>query len=505
MITPAISVLSAVEGMGIATSRLEPFVIEIAIVILAALFLVQRRGTDGIGRVFGPIMLVWFTVLAGLGLKEVLRTPEILHALAPHNAVDFFFEFGWSGFWALGSVFLVVTGGEALYADMGHFGRRPIKYGWFSLVFPALALNYFGQGALLLREPEAITSPFFYMAPQWALWPLVILATMATVIASQALISGAFSLTTQAMRLDYLPRLKVVQTSAHHRGQVYVPIVNWILMISCIGLVIGFQTSSRLAAAYGIAVTGTMAITTLLYMGVALHQWHWPRWRVFSIGLVLLAIDLAFLFAQIVKIPHGGWFALAVGLAQFTLMTTWRTGRRTVAAGIRRGELPLADFVASLPARHPGRVEGTAAFLFKDTGATPPALLVNLEHNKVLHEQVLLVSAITDDVPVVDPAGRFLVAELGHGLWQVELHFGFMEEPDMPRALRSISLDDRPLDVDRITYFLGRETVVSTPAKAMHPLREEIFVLQSRTAASAARFFKLPAARVFEVGTTVEI
>jgi len=505
MITPAISVLSAVEGLGVATSALEPFVIEIAVVILAGLFLIQRRGTAGIARVFGPIMVVWFVTLGVLGVDQIVRTPEVLQALNPLRAIDFFSEYRWSGFWALGSIFLVVTGGEALYADMGHFGRRPIKLGWFSLVLPALALNYLGQGALLVRSPEAIESPFFLLGPSWATWPLAILATVATVIASQALISGAFSITTQAMRLDYLPRLKVVHTSRHHIGQVYVPIVNWILMAACIGLVLGFRSSGRLAAAYGIAVTMTMAITTLLFAGVARQRWGWSSAKTYAVALPLLAIDLAFLGAQIVKIPDGGWFALAVGIAQFVLMTTWRKGRAAVADQIRRGETPIAAFVADLEQEPVQRVPGAAAFLFKDAGAAPPALLVNLLHNKVLHECVLLLSIETTDSPYVPEALRLSSTPVGPGMWQVVVTFGFMDDPDVPRALAALELDGRPVDVDAITYFLGRETIVSTAEPTMHPLREHLFVLQNRTAASAARFFNLPARQVFEVGTTIEI
>jgi len=505
MITPAISVLSAVEGLNVATEAFRSVVIEIAIVILAALFVIQRRGTGGIGRVFGPIMLVWFAVLGVLGLKQIVANPGVLVALNPLRAIDFFTEYHWGALWALGSVFLVVTGGEALYADMGHFGRRPIKLGWFTLVFPALMLNYLGQGALLANHPEAIESPFFLMAPSWAIWPLVVLATTATVVASQALISGAFSLTTQAMRLDYLPRVKVVQTSAHQRGQVYVPIVNWILMVSCIGLVIGFQTSSSLAAAYGIAVTGTMAITTLLYMGVATHRWSWPRWRVLAVGLPLLGIDLAFLVAQVVKIPHGGWFALGVGVVQFTLMTTWRTGRRIVASEIKRGQTLIEPFIEALPDELWERVPGTAAFLFKDAGAVPPALLANLQHNRVLHERVLLLSIDTADRPSVPVPERAEFHRVGPGIWQVLLTFGFMDTPDVPTELGRLALGGQPIDPSTITYFLGRETVVTAPVHHMNPLREQLFVLQNRTAASAARFFSLPARQVFEVGTTIEI
>jgi KUP system potassium uptake protein len=504
MITPAISVLSAVEGVEVATSALEKWVIPIAVAILAMLFLVQRRGTAGVAKVFGPVMVVWFLVMGGLGLVHILDHPEILEALNPVYAVTFFREYKLDAFWALGSIFLVVTGGEALYADMGHFGRRPIQFSWFALVFPALALNYFGQGALLLDEPEAVENPFFHLAPSWAIWPMVILATMATVIASQALISGAFSLTTQAMQMDYLPRVAVSHTSSSQMGQVYVPIVNWILMIACIGLVIGFGSSSKLAAAYGIAVTMTMAITTLLLMAVAHGRWGWSRLQTLALGIPLLIIDLAFVGAQLVKIPHGGWFALGVGAAQFTLMTTWRTGRQVVAAEIRRGETPIADFVERLPAIDHQRVPGTAVFLFKDAGATPAALLVNLRHNKVLHERVMLVSIQTSDRSHIPPADRAQATPVGPGIWQVVFTFGYRDEPNVPEALGLLGGEAR-VDLDDVSYFLGRETVVSTPLRSMNVWRERLFILQLRTAASAARFFDLPAERVFEVGTTVEI
>jgi KUP system potassium uptake protein len=504
MITPAISVLSAVEGLEVATSALEKWVIPIAVAILAMLFLVQKRGTAGVGKVFGPVMLVWFTVLGGLGMVHIVDHPEILKALNPVYIVGFFREYRFDGFWALGSIFLVVTGGEALYADMGHFGRRPIKFGWFGLVFPALVLNYFGQGALLLDDPEAISNPFFHLAPDWAIWPMVLLATMATVIASQALISGAFSLTTQAMQMDYLPRVAVLHTSASQIGQVYVPIVNWILMFSCIGLVVGFGSSSNLAAAYGIAVTMTMAITTLLLMAVARGRWGWSALKTLVIGVPLLLVDLSFVGAQLVKIPHGGWFAIGVGVAQFTLMTTWRTGRQVVAAEIRRGETPISEFVERLPAIDHQRVPGTAVFLFKDAGATPAALLVNLRHNKVVHEQVLLLSIQTAEFSTVPPAERSEVIPVGPGIWQIIFTFGYLDKPNVPEALAALDGDLR-VDCDDVSYFLGRETVVSTPQGAMNVWRERLFVLQLRTAASAARFFDLPAERVFEVGTTVEI
>ena len=503
MITPAISVLSAVEGMKVATTALNDWIIPISIVILVALFLVQRRGTHKIGRIFGPVMLVWFGVLALLGISQIVREPSVFGALNPLRVVTFFQEYGFKGFLALGSIFLVVTGGEALYADMGHFGRKPIQFGWFTLVLPALSLNYMGQGALLIRKPEAIDNPFFEMAPHALVWPLVILATLATIIASQALISGAFSLTTQAMRLDYLPRLQVSQTSADHQGQVYVPVVNWILMVACIGLVLGFRTSSNLAAAYGIAVTMTMAITTLLFMAVAQHNWGWSKGKTFAVGLPLLVIDMSFLIAQIAKIPHGGWFALVIGAAQFLMMTTWRKGRTVVAAVIKRGQTPIESFVDTLPESEWQRVAGTAAYLFKDAGAIPPALMVNLKHNRVLHEQVLLISIDSDDVPSIAPTDRVVATKVGPGIWKVIVRFGFMDVPNLPEALRHMTAP--VVDVDEITYFLGRETVVATDNDLMDPLRERIFVFQNRTAASAARFFNLPSRSVFEVGTTIDL
>jgi len=505
MITPAISVLAAVEGLNVATSSTENLIIPIALTILVGLFLLQRRGTAGIARVFGPIMLVWFFTLAMLGVNQVLRTPDVLAAVNPIHAIRFFGEYGWHGFWSLGSIFLVVTGGEALYADMGHFGRRPIRISWFTLVLPALVLNYFGQGALLLADPEAIRQPFFLLAPDWAIWPLVLLATTATVVASQALISGAFSLTTQAMQSDFLPRVKVQHTSESQMGQVYVPIVNWLLMLSCIGLVLGFRSSSNLAAAYGVAVTISMTITTTLLMGVAMHRWRWPRWVTLLFGLPLLGIDLAFVGSQLVKIPMGGWVALVIGIGQFVLMTTWNTGRRILAQSIHRGETPIGTFLADLDTDEVHRVHGTAVFLFKERGSAPPALLVNVTHNRVLHERVLLLSIITEPVSHVLGPDRCTVNPLGEGLWEVVLRFGYRDEPNVPEALRTLPGDLAGLDLESITYFLGRESIVAAPKPNMSPWRERLFVLQTRTAASAGRFFHLPADRVFEVGTTVEI
>ena len=505
MITPAISVLGAVEGLGKAADGLQRFVIPIVIVILTALFLIQKRGTAGIGKVFGPLMFVWFVTIAVLGVSQIVREPAVLKAINPLYAVKFFSEYGLDGFWSLGSIFLVVTGGEALYADMGHFGRKPIGMAWFSLVLPSLVLCYFGMGALLIRHPEAIENPFYDMAPKSLVWPLIILATAAAVVASQALISGAFSLTTQAMRMDYLPRVKVLHTSSTQMGQVYVPIVNWILMIACIGLVLGFRTSGKLAAAYGIAVTMTMAITTLLFMAVAFHRWKWSKLKALGIGMPLLLIDLAFVGAQLPKIPSGGWFALVIGVAQFSMMSTWRKGRSEVAKIIKRGETPTSEFVDALPDQSWERVPGTSVFLFKDVGAVPPALLVNLSHNKVLHERVLLLSIETSDVSTVDPAERVAVKRVGPGIHQIVLTFGYMDDPNVPLALSGLKFDGRLIDPKDTTYFLGRETVVATPAGTMPGWQERLFVLQNMTAASAARFFSLPSTAVFEVGTTIEI
>lgn len=501
LITPAISVLSAVEGFEVASSAFDGLVIPLACVILVALFLVQRRGTGAVGRVFGPIMVVWFAVIGALGLNQVLQRPSVLSAVNPIHIVELFQAEPLKAFLALGSIFLVVTGGEALYADMGHFGRRPITLAWYVVVLPGLLLCYFGQAALLLREPEAIDSPFYALAPSWAVAPLAVLATAASVIASQALISGAFSLTAQAVQLDYLPRLAIRHTSGEHRGQVYVPLVNWGLMIGCIGLVLGFRSSANLASAYGIAVTSTMAITSVLFFVVVRRKWGWSTAKAVLVVAPLLAIDLAFLAANVPKIPDGGWFPLAVALVLLVQMATWRRGRQLSAARIRRAEEPIAEALERR--RDVERVPGAAVFLFKDLGKAPPALLNNLRHNKVLHETTLVVAVETAEVPRVEGANDEATL-VGEGVYQVRLRFGFMEEPDVPRALAALHLPVE-LDPDQVTYFLGRETVFSGRAPGMHPALEQLFVLLHRGADSASRFFHLPDDRVFEVGTRVEI
>jgi len=503
LITPAISVLSAVEGVKEATSALDDLIIPIAVVILAVLFLVQKRGTAGIGRVFGPVMMVWFTVLGLLGLGQLLEDASVLKAVNPTYAIDFFAESPMKSFLTLGSIFLVVTGGEALYADMGHFGRRPILWTWYGLVLPGLLLNYFGQASLILNDPEAVERPLFKMAPEWGVLPLVVLATMATVIASQALISGAFSLTVQAVQLDYLPRVKISHTSSSHRGQVYVPLVNWLLMIGCIGLVVTFQSSKALASAYGIAVTSTMLVTTLLFYEVCRNRWSWPAWKAMAVCGPLAVVDAAFLGANIPKIPHGGWFPLLVAIVLLVQMTTWRRGRQLVAARIHRGERPIVEVLDEHV--DVARVAGTAVFMFKDLGKAPPALVNNLKHNKVLHKCTLIVAVQTAEVPRVDPSERTIVTKVEPGVFQILLRFGFMEEPDVVSALSSIK--ERGLDFDpkQATFFLGHESIVAGKAPGMNPIAEHLFVVLNRGADSAGRFFNLPKDQIFEVGSHVEI
>ena len=501
MITPAISVLSAVEGTTIAAPALDGLVLPLTIAILVAIFTVQRFGTHAVGRVFGPIMVLWFSVLGVLGARQVAAEPHVLAALDPRHGVQFFADNGLTGVLVLGSVFLVVTGGEALYADMGHFGRRPIAVAWFAVALPGLLLNYFGQGALLLEDPSAIDSPFFRLAPEWALVPMVVLATAATVIASQALISGAFSLTMQAVQLGYAPRLRIVHTSSDAQGQIYVPAVNWVLMVACIGLVLGFRSSTSLAAAYGIAVTATMVITTVLFGVVARTLWEWSLARTVPVIGLLLVIDLAFLAGNVPKIPAGGWFPIVAGVVIFGLLTTWSTGRRLVRERIQLGRTPLATYLKRLRSDPPTRVGGTAVYLFSIPGMTPPSLLANVRYNRVLHERVVVASVVTDDTPRCAPEHRIREVDLGDGVSRVEVHYGFMEDPDLQRDLGGIA----DLDVDDATFFLGKEIVIATDRPGMAVWRERLFAVMGRNATSAADYFHLPADRIFEIGTRVEI
>ena len=505
MITPAISVLSAVEGTAIATPAMQDYVVPIAIGILVGLFAVQPRGTGNIGKVFGPVMIVWFITLAVLGLSHIADEPAVFGALNPAHAVDYFANNGFKGFLSLGSIFLVVTGGEALYADMGHFGKRPIQVGWFSFVLPALLLNYFGQGAMLINEPETIDNPFYRMAPEWGLYPLLILATMATVIASQALISGAFSLTRQATQLGYSPRLRIRHTSETEIGQIYVPSINWTLMLACIALVIGFGSSTNLAAAYGVAVTATMAITTLLFYVVAREVFHWPKARALPLCAAFLVIDLGFFGANVFKIPDGGWFPLVVGALVFTALTTWRTGRTILGERIGRDRLPLERFVTSLMRKEPARVPGQAIYLFGSSGLTPPALRANLRHNNSLHETVVVLSITTDDVPRVLEAERFKVTSLGNGFHQVVLHYGYLEDPNVVAALADHGVEKLGLEMERLTYVLGRENLRISDHPGMARWREHLFAFMSRNATPAANYFNLPPDQTVELGVQVEL
>ncbi len=504
MITPAISVLSAVEGLEIAAPSLEPYVVSIAVAILIALFSIQRAGTAVVGAIFGPVMIVWFTVLALLGVYYVIQDPGVMAAVNPLHGIRLISDSPRQAFLALGSIFLVVTGAEALYADMGHFGKRPIRLGWYMVVFPALLLNYFGQGAMLISSPDAIDNPFFRMPPEWAVLPLVILATMATVIASQALISGVYSLTMQAVQLGYLPRFDIDHTSPREIGQIYIATINWGLAVACVGLVLAFRSSSNLAAAYGVAVTTTMVITTILLYFLMRSRWNWSKWVAGSLTVLFLIVDLAFFSANIVKVPAGGWFPLIVGLALFTVMTTWKTGRRRLTGALKRGELPIERFIGSITAHPQVRVPGTAVFLFPDPGITPPALLANLRHNEVLHETVVLVAVQTSTVPRVPQVKRSTVHELGEGFVQVVLHFGFMDEPDVPRALANIVDPEFGFDADDATFFVGRETIINRSG-GLGRARASLFALMHRNASSPVQFFSLPPGQVIEIGKQIAL
>lgn len=506
MITPAISVLSAVEGLDTATPIFTPYVVPITIVILVGLFLIQSHGTGGVGRIFGPVTFVWFITIGGLGALEIVRHPQVLASINPVHAVDFFRINGWTGYFILGTVVLAITGGESLYVDLGHFGSRPIRLVWFAVVMPALLLNYFGQGALLMVEPEAAANPFFLLGPDWALYPMVALATCATVIASQAVISGAFSITMQAVQFGFLPRLTILHTSSREFGQIYIPSVNWALMVACIVLVLGFGSSSNLAAAYGIAVISTMTITSIMFFVVARHRWNWPLPVVVGVVGVFLAIDLSFFGANIVKVPHGGWFPLVAAAAVFAVMTTWKAGRRTLTQLLLANALPFEQFMENIRKNPPLRVPGTAVFMNGNVSGTPAALLHNVRHNHVLHERNIVLTATTKQVPRVEPEHRVQVERPGEDFWRVIVSYGFTEEPDVPSVLANLNLPDLPLDLSQITYFLGRETLIATRHVGhMAPWREKLFVTMQRNATNATSYFRLPSNQVIELGSQVEI
>ena len=505
MITPAISVLSAIEGLKIATPLFDPFVIPITIAILVVLFLFQRQGTARVGAVFGPITLIWFVILAILGVRGIIQEPGVLAALSPAHGVDFFLSNRIRGFMVLGAVFLVATGGEALYADMGHFGKRPIRLAWFFVVLPGLLLNYLGQGALLLRDPEAAHQPFYRLAPEWALYPMVVLATVATIIASQAVISGCFSLARQAIQLGFSPRLEIDHTSSAEIGQIYIPPVNWILMVATIALVVGFESSSRLAAAYGVAVSTTMVITTVLFYIVASELWKWNRWLAAILAGGFLTVDLAFFIANIIKIEHGAWFPLAVAIIAFTLMETWKRGRQILSERFLEGALPIERFLEDLAVNPTLRVPGTAVFMTGNVEGTPLALLHNLKHNKVLHERVVLLTVSTEEIPQVPREMRAEVVPLGHGFYRVVAHYGFIEDPNIPRLFELISSDGLELKPMETTFFLGRETLIPSKKPGMAVWREKLFALMSRNAQSATAFFDIPPNRVVELGAQIEL
>lgn len=504
IITPAISVLSAVEGIGAVNDQLSGFVIPIAITILVGLFLIQSRGTARVGALFGPVMVFYFIVLAALGVINIVDSPGILAVFNPWWALNFFAIDFPMAFLALGSVVLAVTGAEALYADMGHFGRRPISLAWLYAVFPCLLLNYMGQGALLLSQPGAIEAPFFLLAPEWARLPLVILATLATIIASQAVISGAFSVTHQAVQLGFLPRLRILHTSARAAGQIYVPLVNWLLLGLVIALVVGFKSSSNLAAAYGIAVTGTMFISSCMLGILTRVVWRWPVWACLLVTGLFLIVDALFFASTLTKIPDGGWFPLLIAAIVFIMLTTWKKGRKLMHARLEDNAMSLELF-ASSASTSLKRVPGTAVFLSSSTHAVPPALLHNVKHNKVLHERNIIVTVLTERIPHVAAENRLEITRVNDGIHRVILHYGFMDEVDLPDALRTCHDWQPPLKMMDTSYFLGRERLIASERPGMAIWREKLFAWMQRNAESAMDFFRLPSNRVVELGSQVEI
>jgi KUP system potassium uptake protein len=503
MITPAISVLSAVEGLGVAQPALTRFIIPITIGILIALFSIQKHGTARVGTLFGPITLVWFLVLAALGVSQVVQNPHVLLAVNPKYGVQFLIENRVHGFLTLGSVLLVCTGGEALYADMGHFGTRPIRLVWFAFVLPALFLNYMGQGSLLLTRPSAASHPFYEMAPSWALPPLIVLSTAATIIASQALISGAFSMTRQATMLGYWPRVRVLHTSEKEMGQIYVPSINWLLMVSTIALVLGFGSSSNLAAAYGIAVTTTMLITTALAYVVAVRLWGWKVWQAAALTILFFSVDMAFFSANIVKVARGGWVPLVVGAVILLLMRTWKRGRTLIADRIVGEIVPLEDFFEVMRIERPARVPGTAVFMTSNSDGTPAALLHNFQHNRVVHQQVILLTVVTEEVPFVLNRERVFVRVLPHGFVRVVARYGFMEVPDMPELLARKDTPTPP--IEHTTFFVGRETLRIVDSKGMAKWRKRLFAFMAHNSVRVTSFYSLPSDRVVELGGQVEL
>ena len=506
IITPAISVLSAVEGLQVAAPGLQAYVLPVTIVVLIALFMFQSYGTDTVGLLFGPIMLIWFGTLGLLGWLSVYQNPHVLQALNPIYGVHFFLEHGWHAFIALGAVVLALTGAEALYADMGHFGKRPIQMAWFSMILPALALNYFGQGALILREPASVLNPFYLLAPEWAMYPMIGLATAATVIASQAVISGAFSITSQAMQMDYIPLMQRIHTSTQAMGQIYVPAMNRMLLLLVICTVLGFGSSGNLAAAYGLAVTGTMMITTLLALVVALDSWQWsPLWTCVLVALFLI-VDGAFLGANLLKIPQGGWFPLVVGSTLFFMMSTWRRGRQVLTYHLQKAAISLTSFITNLTSCPPlARVHGTAVYMSARNLSMPHALQINYEHNQVLHERIVLLTISTADIPTIPDGERIAIDQMDQGFYRVTARYGFMETPNVPQILSLCKLKNLDIDQHSASFFIGRETLIPSNKPDLNPLQEKIFLIMFRNASSPIQFFKVPPERVVELGVQFEI
>jgi KUP system potassium uptake protein len=504
MITPAISVLSAVEGIEVVTPELKPYVVPITAVVLTGLFFIQSRGTGLVGRLFGPVMCAWFVVLAVLGVSNIASAPIVLEAISPTFAAAFIYAHPMLSFFALGSVVLAVTGGEALYTDMGHFGRFPIRVAWFCLVLPALLLNYFGQGALLIIDPEAIQNPFFRLGPEWMVMPMVGLATFATVIASQAVISGAYSVARQAIQLGLLPRMTIVHTSGEEAGQIYVPFTNWTLYLAVMALVIGFQSSSNLAAAYGIAVTGTMMIDTILVAFVMSLLWRWHWLAVTAVAGTLLLVDFAYFSANIIKVAQGGWFPLFIGFVSFTVLTTWRRGRSLVRKQLKKQAVPL-DVVMRALSSNVSRARGTAIFLTAATDGVPPALLHNLKHNQTVHQRVILATVMTAETPYVPDSDRVTMTELGDGFHRLTIRYGFMQTPDVPAALALCKVFGHEFNMMSTSFFLSRETFVPSLNPGMALWRERLFTFMTLNATRATIFFKIPTERVVELGTQLEI
>ena len=513
VITPAISVLSAIEGLEVATPRLADYVVPVTVLILLGLFLVQRRGTAGVGAIFGPATLVWFLSIAAVAMPRIVAQPAVLAAVNPFHAVRFLVGHGYNGFLVLGAVVLCITGGEALYADMGHFGARPIRLAWYGVVMPALLLNYFGQGALLLEKcgvageacSAAMASPFYAMVPGWFVLPMVVIAAAATVVASQALISGAFSLTQQAVQLGFVPRVKIVHTSATTEGQIYIPVVNGLLTVACVALVLVAGTSSNLASAYGIAVTGTMSITSVLFYSVARRCWCWSVWRAGSLVALFLVVDLAFFGANLAKIVHGGWFPMLAAGAVFAVMSTWRFGAAWRARELASMRIPFSDLFASFKLEPPGRVKGTAVFMTQDPDGTPPALLHQLKHNQVLHEQVVILTILGMETPSVPPAERVEITQIGRGFWRVVARYGFMETPSVPEIMRRAAAQGLETFRGRTSYFLGRETFVSTGRSKLPGWRRALFMFLARNARSPTEYFAIPPNQVVEIGGRMEV